>query len=125
MFSKLDAVEPSAADLAAIDVEWPLIAAELDVLDAEISLLYAEDHGGPSALDWRRLRRAEARVTRAAAEVTARQVGHVCRPVRLAEVRLSECPAGCKVMACLDCGTESVAHSPAYGCPASAVDRAA
>ncbi|MEU8182553.1 DUF6284 family protein [Micromonospora sp. NPDC049047] len=64
--------EPTAADLAAIDTEWPLIAAELDVLDAEITMLYAEDHGGPTALDWRRLRRAEARVTRAAAEVSTR-----------------------------------------------------
>ncbi|MGI5524455.1 DUF6284 family protein [Micromonospora sp. CA-259024] len=64
--------EPTAADLAAIDSEWPLIAAELDVLDAEITLLYAEDHGGPSPLDWRRLRRAEARVTRAATDLTAR-----------------------------------------------------
>ena len=66
------AAEPTAADLAAIDTEWPLIAAELDVLDAEITMLYAEDHGGPSPLDWRRLRRAEARVTRAAAELAAR-----------------------------------------------------
>ncbi len=66
------AAEPTAADLAAIDTEWPLIAAELDVLDAEITMLYAEDHGGPTALDWRRLRRAEARVTRAAADLTAR-----------------------------------------------------
>nr|WP_179783511.1 DUF6284 family protein [Micromonospora jinlongensis] len=64
--------EPTTAELAAIDAEWPLIAAELDVLDAEITLLYAEDHGGPSPLDWRRLRRAEARVTRAATETTAR-----------------------------------------------------
>ncbi|MEV6694185.1 DUF6284 family protein [Micromonospora sp. NPDC051196] len=64
--------EPTAADLAAIDTEWPLIAAELDVLDAQITLIYAEDHGGPTALDWRRLRRAEARVTRAAAEVATR-----------------------------------------------------
>ncbi|MEU7930851.1 DUF6284 family protein [Micromonospora echinofusca] len=63
--------EPTAADLAAIDTEWPLIAAELDVLDAEITLIYAEDHGGPTVLDWRRLRRAEARVTRAAAELAA------------------------------------------------------
>ena len=61
--------EPTAADLAAIDTEWPLIAAELDVLDAEITMLYAEDHGGPTVLDWRRLRRAEARVTRAAADL--------------------------------------------------------
>lgn len=64
--------EPTAANLAAIETEWPLIAAELDVLDAEIALLYAEDHGGPTALDWRRLRRAEARVTRAAADLAGR-----------------------------------------------------
>lgn len=63
---------PTVADLAAIEAEWPLIAAELDVLDAEITLIYATDHGGPTALDWRRLRRAEARVTRVAAELAAR-----------------------------------------------------
>ncbi|WP_341720486.1 DUF6284 family protein [Micromonospora sp. FIMYZ51] len=67
--------EPTAADLAAIDTEWPLIAAELDVLDAQITLIYAEDHGGPSALDWRRLRRAESRVTRAAADLATRTTG--------------------------------------------------
>ncbi|WP_204290231.1 DUF6284 family protein [Micromonospora gifhornensis] len=64
--------EPTAAELAAIDTEWPLIAAELDVLDAQVTLIYAEDHGGPSPLDWRRLRRAEARVTRAAADLADR-----------------------------------------------------
>ncbi|MGC5659818.1 DUF6284 family protein [Micromonospora sp. WMMD723] len=68
--------EPTAADLAAIEAEWPLIAAELDVLDAEITMLYAVDHGGPTALDWRRLRRAEARVTRAAADLTIRTDPH-------------------------------------------------
>ncbi|RIV32617.1 DUF6284 family protein, partial [Micromonospora radicis] len=52
--------EPTAAELAAIESEWPLIAAELDVLDAQITLIYAEGHGGPTALDWRRLCRAEA-----------------------------------------------------------------
>ncbi|MEU5944143.1 DUF6284 family protein [Micromonospora sp. NPDC047465] len=67
--------EPTAADLAAIELEWPLIAAELDVLDAEITLIYAEDHGGPTVLDWRRLRRAEASVTRAAAELADRTTG--------------------------------------------------
>ncbi|MFU8854328.1 DUF6284 family protein [Micromonospora sp. SL1-18] len=67
--------EPTATDLAAIESEWPLIAAELDVLDAEITMLNAEDHGGPTALDWRRLRRAEARVTRAAADLTTRTTG--------------------------------------------------
>jgi hypothetical protein len=63
--------EPTVADLEAIEAEWPLIAAELDLLDAQITMLYAEDHGGPSPLDWRRLRRAEARVTRAAADLAA------------------------------------------------------
>lgn len=52
--------DPSPADLAAIEREWPLIAAELDLLDAEISYINA----GPaaSALDRRRVRRAERRV---------------------------------------------------------------
>ncbi|MFF3868013.1 DUF6284 family protein [Micromonospora sp. NPDC001898] len=69
MIDNHDDQGPSAVDLAAIEQEWPLIAAELDVLDAEITLLYAEDHGGPTVLDWRRLRRAESRVTRAAADL--------------------------------------------------------
>ena len=64
--------EPTAADLSAIVAEWPLIEAELSVLDAEITNIYAAEHGGPSPLDWRRLRRAEARVTRVAAELAAR-----------------------------------------------------
>lgn len=63
---------PSPAELEAIETEWPLIAAELDVLDAEITLINAGDRGGPTALDWRRLRRAEASVTRVAAELAAR-----------------------------------------------------
>jgi hypothetical protein len=56
--------EPTAADLAAIATEQPLIDAELAWLDAEIAMLNADDRGGPTALDWRRLRRAEARVIR-------------------------------------------------------------
>ncbi len=64
--------DPTLADLSAIEAEWPLIEAELSVLDAEIANIYAADHGGPSPLDWRRLRRAEARVTRVAAELAAR-----------------------------------------------------
>jgi hypothetical protein len=52
--------EPSVADLAAIEAEWPLIEAELAMLDAEIRALSAA--GGPSPLDWRRLRRAQRRV---------------------------------------------------------------
>jgi hypothetical protein len=64
---------PSPADLAAIDAEWPLIAAEMDVLDAEITMLYAADRGGPSPMDWRRLRRAEAKVTKVAADLADRR----------------------------------------------------
>ncbi len=56
--------EPTRAELAAIEAEWPRIAAEMDLLDAEIAMLYAADRGGPTPLDWRRLRRAEARVIR-------------------------------------------------------------
>jgi hypothetical protein len=52
--------EPTAADLSAIEADWPVLAAELAVLDAEIRVLSAA--GGPSALDWRRLRRAQRRV---------------------------------------------------------------
>jgi hypothetical protein len=56
----MTAAEPTAADLAAIEAEWPLIDAELGVLDAEIAMLAVA--GGPSPLDWRRLRRAQRRV---------------------------------------------------------------
>jgi hypothetical protein len=56
--------EPSAADLAAIEREWPLIEAELDLLNAQIALVNA----GPnvSVLDGRRARRAAHRVIEAA-----------------------------------------------------------
>ncbi|AVT36247.1 DUF6284 family protein [Plantactinospora sp. BB1] len=57
--------EPTPQDLAAIDREWPLIEAELALLDAEITALNAV--GGPSPLDRRRIRRAEQRVMREAA----------------------------------------------------------
>ncbi|MFY1649901.1 DUF6284 family protein [Solwaraspora sp. WMMB762] len=60
-----DLAGPSSADLSAIETEWALIAAELDLLDAEIAGLAAD--GGPSVLDRRRLRRAESRVMRVAA----------------------------------------------------------
>src|SRR5690349_15973077 len=52
--------EPTAAELAAIEAEWPGIEAELAVLDAEIRALSAVDD--PSPLDWRRWRRAQRRV---------------------------------------------------------------
>ena len=62
--------EPTATDLAAIEAEWPVIEAELELVDAEIRLLCAD--GAPSELDWRRVRRAEARVVREVAALAAR-----------------------------------------------------
>lgn len=53
----LDDLEPSAADLDEIEAEWPVIEAEMGVLDAEIAAL--SHPGGPSPMDWRRVRRAE------------------------------------------------------------------
>jgi hypothetical protein len=64
--------EPSPQELAEIEREWPLIEAELAVVDAEIRVLTAD--GGPSPLDWRRLRRAEQRVMREHAALLARSV---------------------------------------------------
>ncbi|WP_433208067.1 DUF6284 family protein [Dactylosporangium sp. CS-047395] len=54
--------EPTPADLAAIEQEWPPIEAEMALVDAEIRVL--TNDGGPTELDWRRLRRAEERVMR-------------------------------------------------------------
>jgi hypothetical protein len=62
---------PTAADLAAIDAEMPLIEAEIAVLDAEIRILTVVR---PSALDWRRLRRAQQRVMREAAALASRAI---------------------------------------------------
>jgi hypothetical protein len=75
---------PTADDLAAIEAEWPRIAAEIELVDAEIRALTAE--GGPSPLDWRRLRRAEARVLRETAAFIARTTEPVERvePPRVA-----------------------------------------
>jgi hypothetical protein len=51
-----DGREPRARDLAAIEREWPLIAADLAVLDAEIEVLTAD--GPVPELTRRRLARA-------------------------------------------------------------------
>ncbi len=72
--------EPTAAELAAIEAEWPRIAADmeadwseivadLDVLDSEIAALIA----GPymSEIERRRVRRAERRVLDTRRELTA------------------------------------------------------
>jgi hypothetical protein len=61
---------PTPADLAEIDDEWPLIAAELALVDAEITALNAI--GGPTDLNRRRIRRAEAEVTRQAVALATR-----------------------------------------------------
>ena len=63
--------EPSAADLAGIEREWPLIAAELDLLDAQIALINAGPYA--SALETRRIRRAEHRVLEIGRELTERE----------------------------------------------------
>lgn len=65
-----DDMEPTPAALSAIEREWPLLDAELAVVDAQVALLSAE--GGGSALDWRRLRRAEQRVLRETTALAAR-----------------------------------------------------
>ncbi|GII20851.1 DUF6284 family protein [Planosporangium mesophilum] len=65
-----DEADPTPNELVAIEREMPLIEAEVALVDAEIRMLTAE--GGPSALDWRRLRRAEARVLREAAALASR-----------------------------------------------------
>lgn len=60
--------EPTAEDLAAIERESGLIAAELALLDAEIRILEAEE---ASEVDWHRLRRALRDVVRENAELFA------------------------------------------------------
>ena len=62
-------MEPTAPDLDVIEAEWPVIEAELGVLDAEIAAITAA--GGPSSLDWRRLRRARRRLLTAVAQRAA------------------------------------------------------
>ena len=39
----------------------------------------------------------------------------VCVKKTVKEIRISDCPFGCKVYACED-GHEMVIHNPAYGC---------
>jgi Family of unknown function (DUF6284) len=64
--------EPPSAELAEIEREWPLIAAELDLLDAEIAAVTAG--GSASVLDRRRVRRAERRVLEVGRELAAEAV---------------------------------------------------
>ena len=74
--------EPTPADLDLIEQEWPLIDAELALLDAEIRILTV--HGGPSTLNWRRLRHAERRVMREALAFVARRHSTAGEPLERA-----------------------------------------
>ena len=65
--------EPTAAELAAIEAEWPLIEAELAALDEQIAALNLVGHG--SELDRRRVRRAERRVLAARRALADRDDG--------------------------------------------------
>lgn len=114
MFTDFD-VEPSAADLAAIEDERPLIEAELEELDAEIRLLSAE--GRVCDLDVRRVRRAQAAVLRerAAYARLLAAPAHECW-LTVEEVGMSSCRYGCKWMRCARCGRTEVWHNATYGC---------
>ncbi|MDQ1295507.1 MAG: hypothetical protein QG608_3392 [Actinomycetota bacterium] len=63
----VDPEEPTPADLDRIENEWPLIAAELAVVDAEIAIAVAGEH--VCELDRARLRRAQRQVLQVAAEL--------------------------------------------------------
>ncbi|GAA3851054.1 DUF6284 family protein [Streptomyces lannensis] len=63
--------EPTAAELDAIEVESPLILAEVDLLDAQITTLDRT----PTELDARRIRRARNRVLTARRDLVNRTFG--------------------------------------------------
>jgi hypothetical protein len=58
----MEHLEPTSTELRAIEAEWPLIAAELAVVDAEIAA--ARAGAEMTELERRRSRRATARLTR-------------------------------------------------------------
>ncbi|MCP3754909.1 DUF6284 family protein [Streptomyces sp. TBY4] len=66
-----DGLEPSDAELDAIEVEMPLILAERDLLDALITLLDRQS----SEFDARRIRRARNRVLTAQRDLANRTAG--------------------------------------------------
>ncbi|MGV9557643.1 DUF6284 family protein [Streptomyces sp. NPDC003522] len=66
-----DFMEPTAAELDAIEQELPLIAAEVDLLDAQIITLDRT----PNEVDARRIRRAHHRVLAAQRDLVNRTVG--------------------------------------------------
>ncbi|MET8964068.1 DUF6284 family protein [Streptomyces sp. NPDC004074] len=63
--------EPTAAELDAIELESPLILAEVDLLDAQIATLDRT----PTELDARRIRRARNRVLTARRDLVNRTFG--------------------------------------------------
>jgi hypothetical protein len=63
--------EPTAAALAAIMREWPAIAAELAVVDAEIAIALSD--GATSVIDARRLQNAQAAADAASRPQPARR----------------------------------------------------
>lgn len=67
--------EPTAAELDAIEAEWPLIAAEMAVLAAETMLI----HAPLSQIAWRAHRRAVNHLLAVARDLTAR--GHLPQEV--------------------------------------------
>ncbi|MFD5265243.1 DUF6284 family protein [Streptomyces sp. NPDC058335] len=66
-----DFMEPTAAELDAIEQESPLILAEVDLLDAQIITLDRT----PTDLDARRIRRARNRVLAARRDLVNRTTG--------------------------------------------------
>jgi len=67
-----DTDEPTAADLAAIEIEEPLLAAEFEWALAEVTLLDTISRGRTCELDVRRARRAEHAVIRETFALVAR-----------------------------------------------------
>ncbi|MFD5516612.1 DUF6284 family protein [Streptomyces sp. NPDC127066] len=68
-----DFMEPTDAELDAIELEMPALLADVDLLDAQI---IAMDHA-PNEVDTRRVRRALARVLAERAKVTNRTAGTI------------------------------------------------
>ncbi|GAQ58753.1 DUF6284 family protein [Streptomyces acidiscabies] len=66
-----DWIEPTAAELDAVEVEMPVILADVDLLDAQIMVLDRM----PSELDVRRLRRARRRALAARVALVNRTAG--------------------------------------------------
>ncbi|MFI1284487.1 DUF6284 family protein [Streptomyces sp. NPDC020858] len=66
-----DGLEPSDAELDAIDREMPLVLAKVELLDAQIMTI----DRAPSEVDERRIRRARNRVLAARRDLANRAVG--------------------------------------------------